>query len=88
MLKATNLPTIFEAQSFVEAGGLMSYGENDRLRFRRVASYVGRILKGVRPQDLPVEHSTSIELTLNLKTARALGLAIPPSIPARARVIE
>src|SRR5262249_3560265 len=83
------LPSLFGLIDFVEAGGLMSYGANDIERFRRVASFVDRILKGAKPGDLPVEQPTKFELVINLKTAKALGLTIPQSLLIRAdQVIE
>jgi len=85
----SRLPAIYEHQSFVEAGGLMSYGPSHRDTFRRIAEYVDKILKGGKPADLPVEQPTKIELVINLKTAKALGLALPQSLLGRAdRVIE
>ncbi len=78
------LAAMFGAREFVDAGGLMSYGPNYPGMFRRGAYYVDRILKGTRPFDLPVEQPTRFELVVNLRTAKALGLAIPPSIMARA----
>jgi ABC-type uncharacterized transport system substrate-binding protein len=85
----TRLPAIYEHQGFVEAGGLMSYGPSHPDTFRRLAGYVDRILKGAKPADLPVEQPTKLELAVNLKTAKALRLTIPPSLLARAdQVIE
>jgi putative tryptophan/tyrosine transport system substrate-binding protein len=83
------LPAMYEWHEIVEDGGLMSYGPNRVELSRRVAVYVDRILKGAKPADLPVERATKFELAVNLKTAAALGLAIPPSVLARAdRVIK
>jgi putative tryptophan/tyrosine transport system substrate-binding protein len=80
-LAATHrLPTIYWRRSFVEAGGLLSYGPKVSDLTRRVAHYVDRILKGAKPADLPVERPTTFELVINLKTAQALGLTIPPSL--------
>jgi ABC-type uncharacterized transport system substrate-binding protein len=73
----------------VAIGGLVSYGLNWNDQFRRVAEYVDRVLNGTRPADLPVQKSTKYQLTLNLKTAQALGLEVPPTLLARAdEVIE
>jgi putative ABC transport system substrate-binding protein len=74
------LPAIFWQRAFVRAGGLMSYGPSSSETWQRVAYYVDRILKGAKPADLPVERPTKFELVINLKTAQALGLTIPPSL--------
>ncbi len=79
-----HLPATYEAKTFVEIGGLMSYGPNFPDMYRRAASYVDKILKGAKPADLPVEQPTNFELVVNLKTAQALGLTIPQSILLRA----
>ena len=78
------LPTIYPWREAAEAGGLVTYGTNPAYNFRRAASFVDRILKGAKPGDLPVEQPTKFELVINLKTAKALGLTIPPSLLGRA----
>jgi putative ABC transport system substrate-binding protein len=80
---------MFEDSSYVEAGGLMSYGPNYEEIFRTAAVFVSKILKGAKPADLPIEQPTKFELVINLKTAKALGIEIPPTLLATAnRVID
>ena len=83
------LPSMYESSPYVEAGGLVSYAASDADLFRRVAVYVDKILKGTKPADLPVEQPIKFELVFNLKTAKQIGLTIPPNVLARAdRVIR
>jgi putative ABC transport system substrate-binding protein len=83
------IPSIHENGDYVEAGGLMSYGFDDGDNFRRAATYVDKILKGTKPADLPVQQPTKFEFVINLKTAKQIGLTVPPNVLARAdRVIR
>jgi putative tryptophan/tyrosine transport system substrate-binding protein len=80
----SGLPTIYEQAAFVEAGGLMSYGVSFADLDRRAATYVDKILKGIKPADLPVEQPKKFEFIINLKAAKQIGLTIPPNVLARA----
>jgi putative tryptophan/tyrosine transport system substrate-binding protein len=83
------LPTMYPNSRFVEAGGLLTYGGNRSEQYRRAADYIDKILKGAKPADLPVEQPTKLDLVINLKAAKQIGLTIPPNVLARAdRVIK
>jgi putative ABC transport system substrate-binding protein len=89
LAQGARLPTMFNFREFVEAGGLMSYGPSFPTLFRRAAEYVDKILRGSKPADIPVEQPTKFDLIVNLTTARALGVTVPPMLLSRAdEVIE
>ena len=86
---AARLPTMFPQREYLEAGGLMSYGPNFPDLNRRAADYVDKVLRGAKPADLPVEQPTKFDLAVNLITARALSITVPPTLLTRAdEVIE
>jgi putative tryptophan/tyrosine transport system substrate-binding protein len=80
----SRLPAIYPTRDFADAGGLMSYGPNAPDQWRRAATYVDKILKGAKPAELPVEQPTKFEFVINLKTAKQIGLTIPPNVLVRA----
>ncbi len=87
--RSQHLPAAYSSQIYVQVGGLIAYDADWKELFRRAGYYVDRLIKGAKPADLPVEQPTKFELVINLKTAKALGLTIPPSVLGRAdRVIE
>jgi putative tryptophan/tyrosine transport system substrate-binding protein len=80
----TRLPSMYEENEYAEEGGLMSYSSNNADQYKRAAVYVDKILKGASPSDLPIEQPTKFDLVINLKTAKQIGLTIPPNVLARA----
>jgi putative ABC transport system substrate-binding protein len=89
LANADSLPSMFIVKHWAEAGGLMAYGADFSVMYRRAADYVAKILKGTKPADLPVEQASKFEMIVNLKTAKAIGVELPTSILLRAdEVIE
>jgi putative ABC transport system substrate-binding protein len=87
--KEKKIPVISGWSEFAHSGGLMTYGPNSRKFFRRLAGYVQKIVAGAKPAEIPIEQPTTFELVINLKTAKSVGLAVPPTLVARAdEVIE
>ena len=84
LVAKARLPTMYGNRAFVEAGGLISYGTDGRQMFRRAAELVDKVLKGTKPAEIPVEQAMTFELVINLKTAKALGISVPPALIARA----
>ena len=83
----SRLPSVYDRREYVDAGGLMYYGADLADSYRRVAYFVDRILKGAKPADLPVEQPTKFEFVINLKTAKQIGVTIPPEVLARANEV-
>jgi putative ABC transport system substrate-binding protein len=89
LAKDQHLLTMFWTRGLVESGGLMSYGQNNAEHYHRAANYIDKILKGAKPGELPVEQATKVELVINLRTAKAIGLAIPQQLLVQAdKLIE
>jgi putative ABC transport system substrate-binding protein len=82
------VPAVHQSRDFAVAGGLLSYGTDFRETYRLAGNYTGRVLKGEKPSDLPVQQASKVEFYINLKTAKALGLNVPAAMQARADVIE